>query len=107
MRRRNFMIGALLAAFAARASAATPAAPRRLAVFEPAVPAASWRRGPFGEAMLDQLSVATMSKAITSMSKFTGRRKTPPASKRWLRGSSPRSRTSSSSDASAGRSSSA
>ena len=56
MRRRNFMIGALLAAFAARASAATPAAPRRLAVFEPAVPAASWRRGPFGEAMLDQLS---------------------------------------------------
>ena len=56
MRRRNFMIGALLAAFAARASAATPAAPRRPAVFEPAVPAASWRSGPLGEAMLDQLS---------------------------------------------------
>ncbi len=57
MRRPNFMIGALLAAFAARASAATPAAPRRLAVFEPAVPAASWRRGSFGgAAMLDQLS---------------------------------------------------
>lgn len=55
MRRRNFMIGALLAAFAARASAATPAALRRLAVFEPAVPAASWQRGPFGEAMLDEL----------------------------------------------------
>ena len=57
MRRREFMAGALIAALAARASAETPAAPRRLAIFEPAVPAASWRSGSFGgAAMLDQLN---------------------------------------------------
>jgi len=57
MQRRAFMAGAMLAAFAARASAQTPAAPRRLAIFEPAVPAARWRSGSFGAAaMLDQLA---------------------------------------------------
>ncbi len=55
MRRREFMTGALLAAFAARASAQTSAVARRLAVFEPGVPAESWRRGPLGAAMLDEL----------------------------------------------------
>src|SRR5271166_3738498 len=57
MRRREFIAGGVLAALAARASAQTPPATRRLAVFEPAVPAASWRRGSFGgAAMLDQLA---------------------------------------------------
>jgi len=57
MQRRAFMAGAMLAALAARASAQTPAAPRRLAIFEPAVPAESWRSGSFGgAAMLDQLA---------------------------------------------------
>jgi putative ABC transport system substrate-binding protein len=44
MRRREFMAGALVAALASRASAQTSAAVRRLAIFEPAVPAENWRR---------------------------------------------------------------
>ena len=55
MRRREFCVGATAVALAARASAQTSAAIRRLAVFEPAVAAESWRRGPLGAAMLDQL----------------------------------------------------
>ena len=54
MRRREFMTGALLAAFGARASAQTSVAARRLAIFEPAVSAESWRRG-FGAVMLAEL----------------------------------------------------
>jgi putative ABC transport system substrate-binding protein len=56
MRRRAFIAGGVLAALAARASAQTPAAARRLAVFAPGTPhpAEGWRqREP--AAMFDQL----------------------------------------------------
>jgi putative ABC transport system substrate-binding protein len=57
MRRREFMAGAIFTTLARRASAETSGAVRRLAIFEPAIPAASWRRGTFGgEAMLEQLN---------------------------------------------------
>jgi ABC-type uncharacterized transport system substrate-binding protein len=55
MKRRDFMIGALLTAFAARASAETSAAVRRLAIFAPSHPDEDWR-GPIPPgAMLDEL----------------------------------------------------
>ena len=55
MRRREFMAGAMAAAFAARASAQTPAAPRRLACFNPGYPAGDVRRAPPWVAMLEAL----------------------------------------------------
>lgn len=54
MQRREFVAGAMAAALAARASAQTPVAARRLAVFTPAAPAQKWRRETPG-AMLDEL----------------------------------------------------
>ena len=54
MRRREFIAGAFSAALAARASAQTSAATRRLAVFIPAAPTQKWRREAPG-AMLEEL----------------------------------------------------
>ena len=59
MRRRDFLACTIAAAamnssLANCAVAQSPRA-RRVAIFEPAVPAESWRRGPFGAAMLDEL----------------------------------------------------
>ncbi len=55
MRRRDFLAGTAATALAARASAETPAAPRRLAIFGPGHPVEAWRSDPVPKAMFEAL----------------------------------------------------